>query len=168
MDLAWTCKCCGKQYNTLPFAYALDEPDHWYAVPEAERQYRGVLGTDTCVIDGREFYVRGRIVIPVIGSKDPFIWGAWASVSKDDFARFERLWDIEIREHELPIPGSLGSDIPIYPKSFDLKCSILLKNARKRPSFELESTDHPLAVEQRNGITLERVKEIAAAVLQHS
>lgn len=28
------------------------------------------------------------------------------------------------------------------------------------PYVELEPTDHPLAIEQRNGITLERVKEI--------
>ena len=28
------------------------------------------------------------------------------------------------------------------------------------PYVELEPTDHPLAIEQRNGITLERVKKI--------
>ncbi|MEC2915090.1 DUF2199 domain-containing protein, partial [Bacillus cereus] len=28
------------------------------------------------------------------------------------------------------------------------------------PYDELEPTDHPFAIEQRNGITLERVKEI--------
>jgi len=30
---------------------------------------------------------------------------------------------------------------------------------------ELESTDHPLAVEQREGITMDRVQEIAEALL---
>ncbi|WP_308294565.1 hypothetical protein [Streptomyces sp. RKAG290] len=37
----------------------------------------------------------------------------------------------------------------------------------RRPLIELEPTDHPLAVEQRNGITLDRVREIAEAV-QHA
>jgi hypothetical protein len=167
VDHVWTCNCCGKQFDTLSFAYALDEPDPWRAVDEAERRYRAVLGTDTCVIDGKHFFVRGRVVIPVIGRTEPFIWGVWAAVSQDDFVRFGKLWDIEIREHE-SFPGLLANDIPIYPKTFNLKCNILMKNARKRPSFELEATDHPLAIEQRNGIALDRVKEIAAKVLRHS
>jgi hypothetical protein len=32
----------------------------------------------------------------------------------------------------------------------------------------LDAIDHPLAIEQRDGITLDRVKEIAAVVLRHS
>jgi hypothetical protein len=35
----------------------------------------------------------------------------------------------------------------------------------ERPFVELEPTEHPLAVEQRTGITLDRVREIAATVL---
>jgi hypothetical protein len=34
-----------------------------------------------------------------------------------------------------------------------------------RPYIQLEPTDHPLAVEQRTGITLARVQEIAEMVL---
>jgi hypothetical protein len=168
VDIVWTCKCCGKQYDTLSFAYALDEPDPWRAVPEDERRSRGVLGTDSCTIDGRHHFVRGRIVIPVIGSEAPFIWGVWASVSKADFERFGRLWDLKIRDHEAPLAGRLGNDIPLYPQTFDLACRVVFKNERRRPSFELEATDHPLAIEQRNGITLNRVEEIAAAVQRHS
>lgn len=37
-----------------------------------------------------------------------------------------------------------------------------------RPFIELEPTDHPLAVEQRTGITQDRVREIAEAVLHPS
>jgi hypothetical protein len=44
----------------------------------------------------------------------------------------------------------------------------MMKNARRHPSFELDSPDHPLAIEQRNGITLDRVKEIASLVQRHS
>lgn len=168
MELVWICPCCRKQYNTLSFAYALDEPDRWRAVPETERNDRGKIGTDSCVIDNREFFIRGRVVIPVIGKKDPFIWGCWASVSEQSFGRFGKLWDVKIREHEPPIPGQLASDIPVYPATTGLPCNIIMKNAGKRPSFELEATDHPLAVEQRNGITLDRVKEIAAVVLKHT
>jgi len=37
-----------------------------------------------------------------------------------------------------------------------------------RPEIELEPTEHPLAVEQREGITWERVDEIAAIMLHSS
>jgi hypothetical protein len=36
-----------------------------------------------------------------------------------------------------------------------------------RPHIELEPTDHPLAVEQRRGITVARVIEIAEAMEAH-
>jgi hypothetical protein len=168
MDLVWTCKCCGKQYNSLPFAYALDEPDPWLAVPEAERPRRGALSSDGCVIDGKQFCVRGRVEIPVIGSEDSFIWGIWVSVSKESFDRIGELWETQIREHEPPLSGALCSDIPIYGQTTGLKCKLHLRNAGRRPSIKLEPADHLLAVEQHNGITIERVKEIAAAVLRHS
>jgi hypothetical protein len=168
MDIVWTCQCCDKQYDTLSFAYALDEPDGWGNIPPQERPHRGVLGSDSCVIDGKHFFIRGRIVIPVIGQDEPFIWGCWASVPQPSFERFGQLWSIDVREHEPPFAGRLGSDIPLYPATRGLACNVIMKNARKRPSFELEVMDHPLAVEQRNGITLDRVKEIASVVLQHS
>ncbi len=168
MDLVWTCECCGKQYNSLPFAYALDEPDPWRAIPEAERTQRGILGSDQCVIDATEYCIRGRIEIPVIGSKDMFIWGVWASISKASYDRIGELWDVQIREHELPISGELCSDIPIYPPTGRLRCKLYLQNAGRRPSIKIEPADHPLAIEQRNGITIERVKQIAALVQKHS
>jgi len=34
--------------------------------------------------------------------------------------------------------------------------------ARQRPFIELEPTDHPLAVEQRSGITFDRLLELYA------
>jgi hypothetical protein len=38
-------------------------------------------------------------------------------------------------------------------------------SVEKRPLITVEPTDHPLAVEQRIGITLSRVQEIAEYVL---
>jgi hypothetical protein len=150
----------------MPRAFARDEPDAWRTVDGIESQ--GVRGTDSCVIDGRRFHVRGRIVIPIIGHPEPFIWGLWVEVSQDSFRRFGELWDVALREHEPPMPGQLANDIPVYPRTIGLPCRLVLKNARRRPSIEIEAGDHPLAIEQRNGITLDRVKEIASLVLRHA
>ena len=77
----------------MPFAVALDEPDPWRALPDAERFSRGVLSTDGCVIDGKEFCVRARLEISVIGSGDPFVWGIWVSVSGRGFNQIGELWE---------------------------------------------------------------------------
>jgi hypothetical protein len=46
-----------------------------------------------------------------------------------------------------------------------LKTNARTRPVGKRPLIELEPTDHPLAVEQRTGITQDRIREIAIAVL---
>jgi len=146
-------------------AYAFAEPDAWHTVPLEQRASRGVLGTDTCTVDGRHF-IRGRIVAAVAGAGE-FIWGVWAEVSKQSFARFGELWDVRLREHEPPLPGALANEIPLYPPTLNLTCRIRLQNRRARPIFAIEAADHPLAREQRDGMSLDRVKEIAALVFEH-
>jgi hypothetical protein len=72
------------------------------------------------------------------------------------------LWDAEIRASEPPMFGWLCNDLGVYPTTFGLKTLVHLRDAGQRPLIELEPTDHPLAVEQREGISLQRVEEIAA------
>ncbi|HET9282637.1 MAG TPA: DUF2199 domain-containing protein [Candidatus Angelobacter sp.] len=45
--------------------------------------------------------------------------------------------------------------------------NIHLRGGNLRPRIELQPTEHPLAVEQRTGIIIERVQEIAAALLHN-
>ena len=53
--------------------------------------------------------------------------------------------------------------VPDYPDTLNLKTMVYLRNDGVRPSIELEPTDHPLAVEQREGISMTRVAEIYEA-----
>jgi hypothetical protein len=167
MDHIWTCRCCGKQYDTLPMSYAPVAPDLWMSIPEAERGERGELTSDTCVIDGKYFFVLGCLEIPVTGCQDRFNWGVWVSVSQQSFNRIGELWDAELRDTEPPFFGWLCTNISNYPQTFELKTQVHLRNSGIRPFIELEPTDHPLAIEQRHGITIQRVEEIASARLQH-
>lgn len=41
-----------------------------------ELEERVLITVDQCVIDGRDYYLRGRIPVPIHGSEEPFIWGA--------------------------------------------------------------------------------------------
>ena len=142
-------------------------PDPWLAVPEAERDRRGKIDSDLCVIDQQHFFVRGCLEIPVRDCPDPFVWGVWVSVSETSFKRILELWDVNTREQDQPFFGWLCNNISIYPETFGLKTHVHLRNNGVRPFIQLEPTDHPLAVEQRDGITLERVKEFASLLLQH-
>ena len=164
MDHAWTCTCCGKQYNTLPLDFAIKAPHNWFGIPEAEQPTRVRLTSDTCIIDGEERYLRGCLEIPVRGLDDVFVYGVWVSLSERSFLRVRELWTAEVPTDEPPLFGWLCNNIPIYGQTLHLKTNVHFRNGGIRPFVELEPTDHPLAVEQREGITLARVQEIIAAL----
>jgi hypothetical protein len=90
------------------------------------------------------------------------IWGIWVSVSEESFRHILALWDSPIPDDEPPRFGWLCSWIDGYPEPHDIRCHVFLRSGNLRPRIILEPTDYPLAVEQHQGITLDRVKEIAA------
>ncbi|HXN55442.1 MAG TPA: DUF2199 domain-containing protein [Myxococcales bacterium] len=60
-----------------------------------------------------------------------------------------------------PYFGWFMNYLPGYPSTLWLKTRAHLRPAPLRPVLELEPTDHPLALEQRNGISIDRFREIA-------
>ena len=167
MHYLWTCHCCGKQFDELPLAMGLDCPDPWLGLSDAERQSRGASSSDTCIIDNREFFVLGCLEIPLAGGGGIFNWLVWISVSKQSFDRIGDLWKTEIRNGEPPFFGWLSNSLPSYPETFAMKTNLYLRNQGTRPFIDLEPIEHPLAREQREGISLKRVEEIIAACGMH-
>ncbi len=145
----------------LPLSYSVKVPLAATAVPVEEIEQRVVITPDQCVIDNRDFYLRGRFAIPVIGLDQPFIWGVWVEVSPKNFIRTNELWTTEGRENEPPFPGWLNTQMPLFGNTYNLEVSVQTQVVGRRPHFTPVDQDHPLAVEQRNGITMERVREIA-------
>ena len=162
MDHRWTCSCCGQTFDTLPMSYAIAAPANWFGLSEAERSSRAKPDSDLYIIDDREFYVRGCIEVPVHDWPESFVWGVWISVSEESFRLILDKWDAEIADDEPPRFGWLCNQISGYPETEDIRCHLYLRSGNLRPRIVLEPTDHPLAVEQRDGITLERIKQIAA------
>ncbi|MFJ9823262.1 DUF2199 domain-containing protein [Streptomyces sp. NPDC101160] len=125
-----------------------------------------LLTSDECVIKAQHYFVKGLIEIPVIGSDEVFSWGVWVSLSRENFSRAADLWDTPGRESEKPYFGWLTTELPVYaPSTINLKTHVHTRPVGKRPLVELEPTEHPLAVEQRAGITTDRVREIAEALV---
>lgn len=159
------CGKCGQFHTELPMDFGADAPAAYYSIPPAERDDRCELTSDLCMIDAREFFVRGCLEIPVIDGPRPFVWGVWTSLSEANFQRMARMWESPERENEPPFFGWLCTSLPLYPDTLLLKTNIHTRPIGTRPSVELEPTEHPLALEQRNGITMDRVREIAGLLL---
>jgi hypothetical protein len=105
--------------------------------------------------DGEHYFVRGVVHIPVHGQERPFGIGAWVSQSRANFERYAR------DEMMAPTFGWLVNRLAHYEQTtFLLETHVHFSEGRLRPTIELEPTDHPLAVEQRTGITLARAWEI--------
>ena len=153
------CRTCGDVHEGIP-SFGWDYPIQYLEVPEAERSHRCVLTADTCTINDEWFFVRGCLDIPIAGEDQPFSWGVWTSLSQQNFAHFQELYGESQRSHHGPFFGWLCSHIRIYPATLNLKTRVHLRDDSLRPFVELEPTDHPLAVEQREGITPDRVAEI--------
>lgn len=145
--------------------YGSPAPAAWLEIPPRQRKKRSRLSSDQCTIDDQYFFILGNIEIPVLDSSDVFQWSVWVSLSRENFDRASRLWNTPGREKEAPYFGWLSTLLPVYPDTLNLKTNVHTRPVGERPSIELEPTDHPLAVEQRLGMRLERVREIAGQLL---
>jgi hypothetical protein len=117
------------------------------------------------MIDEKHWFIVGNLEIPILGSEERFSWDVWVSLSEQNMKRAAQLWETPGRESEPAYFGWLSTLLPGYPETLHLKTMVHTRAVGRRPLVELEPTDHPLAVEQRQGITWERVQEISELVL---
>lgn len=144
---------------------AVKAPMSWEQLSWFDRR-GSTLGEETCVIKRQHFFVRGHIEIPVKGRKTPFVWNVWSSLSAESFQAMLERWTSPDRASDPPYLGWLSNDLSaVYPSTLNLKLSVRTRDLGQRPSFELEPTDHPLAIEQGRGISVERVREINSRLL---
>lgn len=123
------------------------------------------LTEDGCTIDDREFYVKGLIEIPVRDVRSAFTWGVWLSLSETSFERYCVLFEDEHRSAGESFFGWLCNSLPGYPDTQLLKARLHVRAYPNRPLIELEPTDHPLAVDQRHGMSQERAVALAERLL---
>jgi hypothetical protein len=160
------CGTCKEFHSGLPISYAADTPDGYAWLKESEREKRAVLGSDQCIIDDDQYFLRGLIELPIIGFNDVFLWGAWVRVWKEDFEEISKHWEIPGRENMIgPYKGRLNNRLSEYPDTLNLKCTIRIQPIGSRPLFYLVEPDDSLAKEQREGISLERIQDIASRLM---
>ena len=163
MSDSYTCRTCSGEHPGPPLVWGAEAPTPYLSLPPEERD-RALLSSDQCVIetpDDVHYFVRGRLEIPILGSEEGFAWLVWVSQSATSFARANELWTTPGREREPPTFGWLCSDLPYPETTLHLKTRVHTRPVGERPVVELEPSDHPLTMEQREGITWRRVQEIA-------
>jgi hypothetical protein len=161
------CVSCGQVHKGL-LDLAVDAPGAWPDPPEGEPNSAlgdrtHVLTEDFCIIEGQHYFVRGVLQLPIIGGKDQvFSYGVWSSLSGKNFALYRDTFESGDQGKLGPWFGWFSNQLPGYPKTSALKCRVQPRSGGLRPTFELEPADHPLAVEQREGVTLDRLLDIFA------
>ncbi|AQU79538.1 DUF2199 domain-containing protein [Planococcus faecalis] len=167
IEQGYFCKICGEHHEELPMSYGSPVPDYCEDIPEEEWESRIEMNEDLCIVDDEHFFIRGAIEIPVTDDEGPFIWDIWVSLSESNFELTTEYWATEGRERKLdPMFGWLSTSIPCYPETLELKTMVHTRSVGMRPFIELEPTSHPMAIEQRNGITMDRIKKIAEELCQ--
>jgi hypothetical protein len=165
--VTFVCTCCGHAIDDVPRGWATPAPDYWSAVPADGDSF---LDEELCFIDAPDggephFFIRGNIEIPVHGDgEEPLVYTVWASLSPASFRRAVERWTDADRADDPPFFGWLSTSLPGYPETLSLKTHVHTRPPGLRPLIELEPTDHPLAVEQRSGVPLHRVGEVAQLV----
>ena len=170
--LRWKCDSCEEWHTgpALDFGYTrphywreeLESANRWTFLPSGniEKSSKSFLDQDYCVIDDGDFFVRGLIHLPILGTAETFRWGVWGSLARENF---EALLKAEYDSTRVYLPSMfswLSTQIPEYPDTLNVKMYAHIQAPKLRPHFELELSDHPLSQEYHHGISPERVKEI--------
>ena len=106
------------------------------------------------------------IEIPVLDSRERFTWGVWSSLSEKNYDFVREHWDDPSIGDMAPMFSWLSTWLPqaVYPSTIHLASQLFFRPGL-RPLVVLESTDHPLSVEQVQGMSADRARAISALLL---
>jgi hypothetical protein len=158
--MTFVCSVCGEEHDDLPALVFLD-PDHW-SMLSPEQQADGEITEDWCLTSDGHYFVRCSLEIPINdGPQESLSYGVWCSLSEPNFKRYVLAFNDTDQSKLGSMFGWLSNEIPgQFSNSGLLKCNVHPQDDRMRPLVELQPTDHPLAVAQREGISFERAQRL--------
>ena len=160
---AFTCPCCGKEVVDLP-EFGYDAPLYYAGIPEAERPRRATLTSDLCTIDDADFFVRAVCRVPIMGCDRDYGWGVWVSLSEENFRRYAETFDDQDQSKLGAMFGWFSNALPDYPDTTQLQTTVVPQDGNQRPLVYVNEVhaDHPLFVEQREGIPQDKLARLYA------
>jgi len=165
--MRFICATCGAEHDLDEISFGTEAPLQWALLSEDERA-RSLLSGEQCEIEseeGHSFYIRACLDIPIRGTDRAFTWGVWCSLSEQSYHEIADHWEDSNRRNIGPHFGWLCTKVPGYPDTAFLKTMVHQREVGVRPLVNLEATDHPLAVDQREGIEEERLRTIVVGLL---
>jgi hypothetical protein len=164
---SFVCSSCGQEHPGVPLSFAAGYPDPYANLSPDDRDARAVVSSDQCIIDQQEFYIRGCLEIPILGTDEVFLWGLWARIKEEVFDEIDDHWESNGRENAIgPYKGRLANAVSIYSDTLNQRLEIQIRPVGSRPLFILEEADNPLSVEQRQGLTRQKAAEYGCLLLR--
>jgi hypothetical protein len=164
---SFQCSSCEQEHAGLPLSFAADYPDPYANLTTEARELRGAISSDQCIIDQQEFYIRGCLEVPILGTGEIFMWGLWARISETDFDEISDHWESEGRETIIgPYKGRLANALSIYTDTLNQRIEVRISPVGTRPLFFLEDAGSALYSEQRSGLSPQQAAEYACLLMR--
>jgi hypothetical protein len=164
----YKCASCDQIHEGLP-DITFEMPDMCHDVDVKARAETVLLTSDFCIMEGRHYFIRCVMEAPVHGFSQRFGWGVWCKV---DWKSYKLCWDrFEDSDNDgiAPLKGTLANNLRHYPDTLGRSCTIQLQNDRMRPLAMLDNAEHPLAIHQIEGMSLQeaiaQAREIGALLV---
>ena len=167
-DEGFLCRSCSARHKGV-FDLVADRPDVWTdggapAPNSAITEASHILTEDFCIVRGTDYLIRVVLEARILGVENARLgFGVWAHLPEMNFFTYLNTFDSGRQAEYGPWYGSLANSLPGYPPTLLMPVALMPLNGRIRPRVVLEATDHPLSVDQRDGITLDRLFDIYAA-----
>lgn len=160
----WRCATCDELHVGL-MDIAAFAPDPWPHAEEREpndaiRLDGDFLSEDFCVLDGKHFLVRAVLEIPVHGLSEKFGFGCWSTLSRENFDKYLEGFDDGAYPDWGQWTGWLCNTLETYIGTEPQSVYVYPQPDRQRPTLRIMDETHPLAIDQEEGIDIERLIEI--------
>ncbi|WP_420412912.1 DUF2199 domain-containing protein [Roseibium sp.] len=159
------CPECNEIHEGGP-SFATEMPFNAHVIPEDEREERIRLGSDLCIIDDREFYIRATLELPIAECEETFLLGVWVSQSEENFRRY-----VETFNEDQSGDGSFGW-LPVTFPGYKIDDSEVVSLAtdvywgKERPEVVIHpDQEHELATDQIEGLAWDKAVRLTVLML---
>lgn len=155
-----TCENCGKEHTDWP-ALAFMSPYHYHNLSKEEKEEKGELGGDHCIIiheDCTDRFIRCTLSQKVNDHCEDLEYGLWVSLSEKSYLDYEENFNNE--NHITQYFGWLCNSIPVYENTLSIPTTVQTRTGNLRPLIIPHSDfEHPFVKDYYQGISKEEAEK---------
>lgn len=162
------CKVCHRVHRNVARLLGPRAPDDWLRVNPGER-LEAELTPDVCILPcngSTRLFLRGHLQLPVDETDfGTFVWSVWVELDELSMSEVARVWSDPNRAAVAPLLGRLATELPYEQPTRGLSVTVHTRDLGQVPILMLSpGSHHSIAWEQREGIGVHRVAELAGLV----